>query len=249
MKADDSLALLMSGRMPERYLRNLGTIGIPGQLKLLKAKVAVIGAGGLGGYVIELLARQGVGHLVIVDGDRFAIHNLNRQLLATEQAIGRNKAVVAASRVAEINPDVQVTVISQVMRKENAAQCLSGVNVAVDALDSIQSRRLLAGTACEMRIPWVYAAIGGFTGQISTILPEDTGLRRFLEHPAGVNSGAERQLGTPAVTPALAAALQAQETVKLITGIGQTLSRRMLYFDLESNLFEFIELQNDEKEK
>ena len=105
MSREQSVAQLLAGNMPERYLRNLGTIGIAGQLALLNARVAVVGAGGLGGLVIELLARQGVGHLTVVDGDCFACHNLNRQILATEHTLGMNKALTAVSRVAEINPE------------------------------------------------------------------------------------------------------------------------------------------------
>ena len=85
MAKEASLAEIKAGRMPERYLRNLGTIGLAGQLRLLQAKVVVVGAGGLGGYVLECLARQGVGQLVVIDGDNFAAHNLNRQILCTTE--------------------------------------------------------------------------------------------------------------------------------------------------------------------
>ena len=80
MAREDSLALLARGEIPERYKRNIGTIGIDGQKRLLDARVAIVGAGGLGGTIIELLARQGVGFMRIIDDDSFALHNLNRQL-------------------------------------------------------------------------------------------------------------------------------------------------------------------------
>ena len=86
-----SLDLLLAGQMPQRYLRNEATIGVKGQLKLLQAKVAVVGAGGLGGHAIELLARLGVGYLKVIDGDCFDETNLNRQLLASTQTMGTNK--------------------------------------------------------------------------------------------------------------------------------------------------------------
>ena len=132
MSREQSVAQLLAGNMPERYLRNLGTIGIAGQLALLNARVAVVGAGGLGGLVIELLARQGVGHLTVVDGDCFACHNLNRQILATEHTLGMNKALTAVSRVAEINPDVQVTTVPEMLTSDNAEEILSGADVIVD---------------------------------------------------------------------------------------------------------------------
>ena len=242
MAQNDSLNRWAAGQMPERYLRNLGTIGIAGQLRLLRAKVAVVGAGGLGGHVIELLARQGVGSLVVIDGDCFARHNLNRQLLATEKTLNRNKAEAAAERVAIVNSDVQVTPVLQMLDATNAPEILAGMDVLVDALDTISSRRMLLQVARELRIPLVHAAIAGFTGQVATVLPGDTGIPALFARQTDSDRGVETSLGNPAPTPALAAALQAQEVVKLITGIGQPLSGQLLYFDLEYNLFEKIKL-------
>lgn len=242
MARADSLALLKAGRMPERYLRNLGTIGIAGQMRLLQAKVAVVGAGGLGGHVIELLARQGIGHLTVIDGDSFACHNLNRQILATEQTLGANKAEAAVGRIAAVNTDVSVTAFSRMLDTGNATELLAGTDVVVDALDTISARRLLLQVARQLQIPLVHAAIAGFTGQVTTIIPGDQGLQKLFEHQTDSDRGVEVSLGNPAPTPAVAAALQAQEVVKLVTGVGQTLSGQLLYFDLEYNLFEKIQL-------
>ena len=101
-------------------------------------------------------------------------------------------------------------------------------------------------TAQELKIPLVHAAIAGFTGQVSTILPGDQGVSSILDRPTESDHGIESVLGNPAVTPAVAAALQVQETVKLITGVGKPLSRQMLYFDLEYNVFEIIQLSGKE---
>ena len=242
----DSLSELMSGKMPERYLRNLGTIGIAGQLRLLRSKVAVVGAGGLGGHVIELLSRQGIGHLLVMDGDSFACHNLNRQILATELTLGMNKATVAAIRVAAINPDVEVSAVPRMLDAANAAAVLAGMDVIVDALDSISSRQVLLQVAQELRIPLVHAAIAGFTGQVATVLPGEKGIPALFARSTDSDRGIETLLGNPAATPALAAALQVQEVVKLITGVGQPLSGQLLYFDLEYNLFETIQLKRGE---
>ena len=246
MSRDQSVAQLLAGNMPERYLRNLGTIGIAGQLALLNARVAVVGAGGLGGMAIELLARQGIGYLTVVDGDCFACHNLNRQILATEHTLGMNKALTAVSRVAEINPDVQVTTVPEMLTSDNAEEILSGADVIVDALDSISARRILFRTGQELKIPLVHAAIAGFTGQVSTILPGDHGVSSIFARPTESDHGIELVLGNPAVTPAVAAALQVQETVKLITGVGKPLSQQLLYFDLEHNVFQTIQLLEKE---
>ena len=131
MTWQNTISLLEKGEVPERYLRNIGTIGIEGQLRLLKAKVVIVGAGGLGGNIIELLTRQGIGYLRVIDGDNFAAHNLNRQLLATEGNLGTNKSMAAARRVAEINSDVHVEGITQMLDEENAQQLLSGMDMPI----------------------------------------------------------------------------------------------------------------------
>lgn len=235
-----TVELLENGEIPERYLRNIGTIGIGGQLRLLKAKVAVVGAGGLGGNIIELLTRQGVGYLRIIDGDSFAAHNLNRQLLATEGNLGVNKAMAAVRRVAEINSDVYAEGIPQMIDAENAEQLLSGVDVVVDALDNISTRLLLSKITQTLGIPLVHGAIAGFTGQVTTLLPGDIGLEKIYKVTAGSDKGIELSLGNPATTPALAASIQAQEVVKILTGVGELLHKRLFYFDTELNIFEIL---------
>lgn len=243
MAGEDSRALLAAGEMPERYQRNLGTLGVHGQMRLLDGRVAVVGAGGLGGHVIELLARLGVGYLRIIDGDCFAIHNLNRQVLATRQTLGRNKALVAAERVDEINSDVQILAVSRMLEEKNAIDLLCDTDVVVDALDSIPSRLLLSRTAQKLRIPLVHAAIAGWVGQVATILPEGPGLEKIYRTADPSQKGIENLLGTPAPTPALAAAIQVREVVKILTGVGQTLAGKLLYFDTGLNTYEILDLE------
>lgn len=242
MAQNDSVELLEKGEIPERYQRNIGTIGIDGQLRLLKAKVAVVGAGGLGGNIIELLARQGIGYLRIIDGDTFAVHNLNRQLLATEGNLGVNKAKAAACRVAAINSDVQVEEVSRMLNEDNGEELLSGMDVVVDALDTISCRLLLSRVTRKLKIPLVHGAIAGFTGQVTTLLADDIGLEKIYKVSAGSDKGIELSLGNPAATPAFAAAIEAQEVVKLLTGIGEVLHKKLFYFDTELNIFEVYEL-------
>jgi len=243
MGRQEVLKILKAGQIPERYQRNIGTIGIDGQLRLLNAKVAIVGAGGLGGTIIELLTRQGVGYLRIIDGDSFAAHNLNRQLLATERNLGVNKAQAAVSRIAEVNSDVCAEAVPRMLDEDNAAGLLAGMDVVVDALDNISSRLLLSKTTQELGIPLVYGAIAGYTGQVTTLLPGDQGLEKLYKVTAGSNKGIEVVLGNPAATPALAAAIQAQEVIKIVTGIGEVLHQRLLYFDTELNIFEILHLE------
>ena len=243
MTWQSSVNLLEKGQIPARYLRNIGTIGIEGQLTLLKSKVAIIGAGGLGGHNIELLSRQGIGYLRIIDGDQFADHNLNRQLLATEGNLGENKARVAARRVAEINSDVYVEAISQMVTGDNAEELLAGMDIVVDALDTISSRLLVSKITSKLGIPLVHGAIAGFTGQVTTLLPGDIGLEKIYKSSRGEDKGIEIAVGNPATTPAFAAAIQAQEVIKFLTGTGELLHKQLLYFDTELNIFELLKFE------
>jgi len=238
----DAIAALRQGRPPERYERNLGTVGVAGQIRLLEACAVVIGAGGLGGTAVELLARMGVGRIRIIDGDTFAPHNLNRQVMATEQNLGRNKAVCAACRVRSINSQIEVEAVPEMFSSDNAEKFLSGANVALDALDNISGRLLLSRTAKKLKIPLVHAAIAGFTGQVTTVFPDDPGLERLYGQSGGHERGIEAALGNPAATPAFAAAMQVQEAVKIITGVGEPLRNQLFFFDLENNAFERIML-------
>ena len=125
---------------PSRYDRNHEALSIDEQHRLAAAHVGVFGCGGLGGLVIESLARIGVGYMRVVDGDVFEQSNLNRQLLSSEAALGKKKALVAAERIRAINSEVQVEPIAEFLDEENAASMLGGLDCAVDCLDNPEAR-------------------------------------------------------------------------------------------------------------
>jgi molybdopterin/thiamine biosynthesis adenylyltransferase len=233
-------AALEAEVMPRRYLRNLGTLGWQGQLRLLDSGVAVFGLGGLGGMVLELLARMGVGRLVAVDGDRFSEDNLNRQLLSRSDNLGSAKAAAAAERVNAVNPAVELRALEAMADEESMQELAAGCAAAVDALDNIPSRLQLQEACRRLGIPMVHGAIAGFSGQVTTVFPGDPGLR--LLYPQGGDRGIERVTGNPAATPALVAALEVAEVVKLLTGLGEPLRNRLLFLDTETNTFELTEL-------
>jgi len=238
------ITALERGTVPQRYLRNIGTIGTEGQIRLLKSCVAVVGAGGLGGTIIELLARMGVGKIIIIDGDRFAEQNLNRQLMCTEKAIGKFKAKVAAARVRRINSAVTVTAITQRLTEENAVRLLKGAHVVLDGLDNLPSRLAVEKACRELGVPFVHGSIAGFTGQVMTIYPEDPGLRAIYGAMEEVpEAGIETRLGNPATTPAIVAAWQVQETIKIITGIGEPLRNRLVIIDVLGGSMHSIEVK------
>ncbi len=228
--------------LPRRYQRNLGTLGWEGQQKLLAATVAVVGAGGLGGYVVEGLARLGVGRLIVIDGDVFEEHNLNRQLLSREDLLGTSKAAAAAARVRQINQAVEVVPLAEMLTAENAGRLLRGADLAVDALDTLPARFTLQQAAREVGIPLVHGAIAGFIAQVMTIFPEDEGLALIYGRGRVPEKGIEVVFGNPAGTPMLCAACQVQEVVKVLVGIGEPLRNRLLTIDCESGSAEVIRL-------
>jgi len=240
---DIEIAALQHGITPLRYLRNTGTIGLDGQIKLLQSTVAVVGAGGLGGTIIELLARQGTGHLVIIDNDRFAEQNLNRQLMSTEKNLGEYKAIVAANRVREINSAVTVTTFEAKLTAENAHRLLKDADIVADGLDNLPSRFVVENACRDLGIPYVYGTIAGFGGQLMTIFPGDVGLSCIYGSSGSLpEQGIEVKLGNPSATPTIIAAWQVQEIVKIITGIGKPLRNRLLILDATEGSADMIDL-------
>jgi molybdopterin/thiamine biosynthesis adenylyltransferase len=238
------LVALECGVAPTRYLRNIGTIGLEGQAALLRSTVAVVGLGGLGGYVAEALARMGVGHLVLIDGDVFEDHNLNRQVLSTEEYLGVTKTAIAHRRIAAINSAVEVTGHAVMLTGQNLPNLLAGVDVVVDALDRLPIRLTLQEGAQTLGIPMVHGSIAGFMGQVMTIFPSDAGLRSLYgEETTLPEQGLEADLGTPAATPMAVAAWEAQEVVKILTGIGELLRGRLLVIDMETGTVDSLVLR------
>lgn len=236
------LTALEAHILPRRYLRSLGTVGWEGQIKLLRSTVAVVGLGGLGGNVVEALARMGVGRLIVVDGDAFVDHNLNRQVLATEADLGMLKTEVARARVARINSAVEIIAHPEKASSESLPRLLDGAQVIVDALDRLPSRLMLQEAAREMGIPMVHGAIAGYLGQVMTIFPGDGGLRALYGESIVPQQGVETQLGCPAATPMMVAAWQVQEVIKILLGRGQLLRHKMLFIDAEAGIVEVLEV-------
>ena len=233
-------AALECGVVPLRYGLNVGTIGVEGQLKLLRSCMGVCGLGGLGGHVAESLARFGVGRLVLVDGDAFEEQNLNRQVLCREEDLGRPKVARAAERVAAINSSLAVVTHQLFVGVEEVPRVFEGAALVIDALDTVSSRLALEEGCARLGIPLVHGAIAGNSGQVMTVFPGDPGLRA-LYAPAG-DRGVETMEGNPPTTPALVAALQVQEAVKIVCG-GEPLRNGFLLVDTAANLYQFIPLR------
>lgn len=220
--------------MEPRYARNIPALTGEECAQLRTKKVAVIGCGGLGGHLIELLARVGIGSIRAVDGDVFEPTNLNRQLLSEVSLLGNSKAIAAAQRVARINPDVSVEACQCFLSEENALSLIRDCDAVLDGLDNIESRKTLASACREAGIPYIFGAISGWVAQAAISMPED----RLVEtlFPEGTVIHDKSVLS---FTPALCASLQASLCTKLLAGRSVT-SGVLYYFDLLHQEFETI---------
>ena len=237
------IAALRERVLPARYMRNLGTVGFDGQIALLEATVGVVGAGGLGGWIIEGLARMGVGRLFVVDSDVFGENNLNRQAICREDNLGQPKVEAAKQRVAAVNAAVEV-IAHQVRLNgpQMMAKLLSGCDVLVDALDSLATRLDLQRAARELQVPLVHGAIAGYVGQVMTIFPDDDGLLGLYGEREVPQHGIEVQWGNPAATPMMVASWQIAEVVKLLARRGEPLRCRMLFMDSEGGTVDLLQV-------
>lgn len=234
-----------------RYLRN-GIFSDMDQAMLKKKKVAVIGCGGLGGYVIEMLARLGIGHLVLCDGDVFDESNLNRQLMSTEANIGKGKAHEAAKRVGSINSSVCVTVRDEKLTGQNGRGIIYGCDLVIDALDTPRDKVLLEALCDELEIPLVHGAISGWFGQVAVVFPGDEILYRFYECRDERDDeefdglyefyDSSEEYGNPAFTPALVSSIQVSEAVKLLLNTGDHMAGYMTLVDLYYNETQIVEV-------
>ena len=229
--------------MPERYQRNYATISYPEQIKLLQSSVAVIGCGGLGGNIIELLARLGIGKITLVDGDVFSENNLNRQLLCNEKNISRNKAEIAAERIQQINSSIKTITYSEFIDSVNIHEIIEGTDLVVDALDNISDRFILEKACKKEKIPFIYGAVEGLYGQVSTIFPQDKGLESIYG-PSKKYAKKEKgsRISVLSVTPALIASLQVQEVIKVLLKRGTILRKKVFLINLEDLDINILEL-------
>ena len=237
---------LRLGVYPYRYIRNADILSAAEQLRLAESRVAVVGAGGLGGQVIVLLARIGVGTLVVVDCDHFDETNLNRQALCTAETLGEPKARASVEAVASINPGIRV--IPHPVRIDAGVidGILAGSDVVVDGLDNAPDRLLLQDAAGRLGIPMVHGALAGFEGRIMTVLPGDAGVKPLYGETADRSDPdrPEAVLGVPSVTAALIGTFQAMEVLKILLRRGSLFRNTMAYVDLEKgrlDTFRFAE--------
>ena len=240
--------------MPTRYIgdgyweiasRQMSIVTRSEQQRFKDAKITVIGCGGIGGETIEMLARMGIGELVLVDKDTFDLSNLNRQTLASIADLGLDKSAVAAEKVRLINPYVKVTTFNEHVDQTNIDKVIGDSDIVIDALDNVLTRVIVSRKAKEKGIAYIHGAIHGTMGQITVFLPNsDKTYEEMFNLPSigkelndetiealkNVTSGVPPVIGP---TPNLIGCLEAFEAYKIITGVGKvTVAPKILTFDL-----------------
>ncbi len=218
-----------------RYSRQLilKEIGSKGQEKLFNSKVLVIGAGGLGSPALYYLASAGIGTLGIADFDTVTLSNLQRQILYSNDDLGQRKVVSAYDKLRRLNPDVIINKHIQRVNIDNVQDLISEYDVIVDAVDNFSTRFLISDCCYFQKKPVIEGGILGFEGILMTIIPDKTPCYRCL-YPDPPKDGVVPSCSDTGVIGAIAGAigsLQALECIKVILGIGKTLSGKILSFD------------------
>ena len=233
----------------ERYSRHflLAEVGEAGQAKLLGAKVLLLGAGGLGAPVAYYLAAAGVGTIGLVDFDRVELSNLQRQIVHTVDRLGMLKTESAAIALKALNPDVRVVEHNLHLDSSNAAELFSQYDVIVNGSDNFPTRYLANDIAIFLRKPLVDGGIFRFEGQVTTMIPFESACYRcrYPAPPPPEEAPSCSEAGVLGVLPGLVGMIQATEVVKLILGIGETLSGRLLHVDALAMEFNTFRLRRD----
>lgn len=221
----------------DRYNRHiiLPEIGIDGQTKLIKAKVLVIGAGGLGCPVLSYLAASGVGNIGIVDDDVVSLSNLQRQILYKANDIGQIKAEKAKQRLLENNPDIEVDTYITRITSKNAIEIAENYDVIVDCTDNYETRYVIDSVSQKLNIPMVYGSISKFTGQVSVFNYKGSKSYKDLFHEKpDVDENDAGRLGVLGVLPGIIGATQANEVIKIILDIPGVLSNTLFLLNAKT---------------
>ena len=231
-----------------RYSRQimLPAIDVAGQQKLLDSRVLLIGLGGLGAPVAMYLAASGVGHLVLVDHDQVELSNLQRQIVHDTNSIGMPKVESAKRRLTELNPDTKFTTIDHKLDREELVAQIRLADAIVDATDNFETRFLLNEVCFNEQKPLVSGAAIRTEGQVSVFLPgENNPCYRCLYHEGETVEETCSENGVLAPLVGIIGSIQAMETVKVLTGIGETLNGRLLLLDAANMEWRTLNLKKD----
>jgi sulfur-carrier protein adenylyltransferase/sulfurtransferase len=241
--------VILSAEQKQRYSRHLliPEVGSAGQARLLGSKALLIGAGGLGSPAALYLAAAGVGTLGIVDFDVVDLSNLQRQILHTNDRIGERKVESARKTLEALNPDVKVIPHEEMLVADNVDRIINGYDVIIDGTDTFETRYLLNDAAVAKNIPVIHASVFRFEGQLTTFIPYEGPCYRCLyptPPPPELAPGCS-VAGVLGVVPGIMGMLQANEALKVLLGIGDTLAGRLLLFDALDTTFTELKLRRD----
>jgi len=225
----------------ERYDRQVLLLGEDGQGRIRDASVFIAGAGGLGSPVAIYLAAAGIGRITIADFDTVDPSNLNRQILHWSDDVLRMKIDSAREKLAKINPDVEIEVISEKIDDDNVSKLVGGSDLIVDAMDNFRARYLLNKAAIARNIPLFHGAVHGFDGQVTTIIPGETACLRCI-FPNNPPEGVFPIIGA---TCGVVASIQVTEVLKYITGTGTLAANRLLLWDGAATTMSEIQVERD----
>ena len=232
-----------------RYSRHiiLTDFGSEGVNKLLNATVTVVGAGGLGCPVIQMLASAGVGHIKVIDGDLVDLSNLPRQTLHLTPDVGRKKVDSIADKVKAINPDVKLEIFPELLTRENSAEILKGSDYVIDASDNFATKFLVNDVCVHLNISFTIAGVVQWMGQLISVNPGETTCYRCIFHTisAGDESMSCSAAGVINTVPSFAGILQANEAIKTLIGKSQKFTNGLFTFDLAENIFDFISIKRN----
>jgi len=229
----------------EFYLRQtvLAELGIEGQDKLRRSKVAVIGLGGLGSASTLYLALAGVGYLRLLDQDTVEMNNLHRQILYTVRDLKYPKVEAAAVRIRETNPEVKVDSRPENLREDNVDEIVRGMDCVVDGLDNMRTRYIVSRACVRNNVPFIFGGAIGFEGNISVFHPPETPcLECVIPNLNDENMPTCDVRGVLGATPGIVGTIQAMEAVKLLAGIGETLKNKLLVCDFKDMYISAVEI-------
>lgn len=234
--------------MDERYARQIviPEIGSVGQARLRRSRVLVVGAGGLGSPILLYLAASGVGTLGIADDDRVTLSNLNRQILYTVQDLGLSKALTAVQRVRALNPDVKAIPYEERVLRDNGHGLVLQYDLVVEASDNLETKALMNELCVGANLPLVWGAVSRFEGQMGTYLPGHACRSCvFPQIPGPGSYPTPAELGVVGATAGVIGALEAQEALKILLGIGEPLRDRILLWEGSRALFDIVSLERN----
>jgi adenylyltransferase/sulfurtransferase len=232
-----------------RYSRHilLPEVGGKGQKKIAKAKILIIGAGGLGAPAAFYLSAAGVGTIGLVDSDAVDLSNLQRQVIHYTPDVGRSKVVSAKEKIQALNPDVQVVMHEERFVADNALKIIAGYDVVIDGVDNFPAKFLINDACVLADKPLVHGGILRFDGRVTTILPKKSACYRCVfkqPPPAGLVASCQ-EAGVIGALAGVIGTIQATEALKIVLGIGRPLTDRLLDYDAKKATFREVKTRRN----